>query len=188
MDSKVITGEVRLSYEHITTPQKNDSGDDVYSVSLLIPKTDTKTIEAIKAAIKVAAEEGKAKFGGIIPKGLKNPLHDGDAEKDNPEYQGHMYINATSYSKPAVIDLQGRPLILPSDIYSGCFARAIITLKAYNSEKAKTKGIRCQLDAVQKLRDGDPFGGSVGMSAEAAASAFGVAPASQDDGDMPDWI
>lgn len=189
MDSTVVTGEVRLSYEHITKPKKNDKGNDVYSVSLLIPKTDTKTIEAIRAAIKIAAEEGKSLFGGIIPKGLKNPLHDGDEEKESPEYEGQMYINASSYNKPPVIDLQGRPLILDSDIYSGCHARAIITMKAYcvkSPNGSTSKGIRCRLEAVQKLRDGEKFGGSIGMSAEAAASAFGVAPQTEDD--MPDWL
>lgn len=188
MDSKVITGELRLSYEHLNTPVKNDRDEDIYSVSLLIPKSDTKTIEAIKAAIKVAAEEGKSKFGGIIPKGLKYPLHDGDTEKEAPEYEGHMYVNASSYRKPTIIDRNGKPIILATEIYSGCYARAIISFRAFNNQ---SKGIRCQLEAVQKLRDGEPFG-NTGMSAEAAASAFGVAPAQTDAGgideDMPEWM
>lgn len=180
--ANLVTGEVRFSYEHINVPTKNERDEEIYSVSLLIPKKDTKTIEAIKAAIKVAAEEGKAKFGGVIPKGLKYPLHDGDVEKENEEYKGCMYVNASSYKKPPVVDAKGQPIVIASEIYSGCYGRAIISFRAFNNQ---SKGIRCQLEAVQKLRDGDPLG-STSMSAEAAASAFGVAPQAEDD--MPDWL
>ena len=35
-----------------------------YSVSLIIPKSDTKTIEKIRAAIQAAYEEGQGKLKG----------------------------------------------------------------------------------------------------------------------------
>ncbi|MDF0152937.1 DUF2815 family protein, partial [Staphylococcus pseudintermedius] len=71
--TKVITGKVRASYAHIFEPHSMQEGQDAkYSVSLIIPKSDTNTIEAIEKAIEEAKEAGKAtKFGGKIPANLK---------------------------------------------------------------------------------------------------------------------
>lgn len=63
--TKVITGiNTRLSYFHGWEPASINGGAEKYSVSVLIPKDDTETINAINAAIDAAIEEGIAKFGG----------------------------------------------------------------------------------------------------------------------------
>ena len=59
----VITGVARLSYCHLFTPQKNDSGEEKYSVSILIPKSDKETLRKIKAAVDIAKEIAKARYG-----------------------------------------------------------------------------------------------------------------------------
>ena len=41
--SKVVTGVVRLSYAHVWEPASINGGDEKYSVSLIIPKSDKKT-------------------------------------------------------------------------------------------------------------------------------------------------
>ena len=47
--TKVVTGEVRLSYANVWEPRPGmNGGKDKYSVSLIIPKSDTKTIEKIE--------------------------------------------------------------------------------------------------------------------------------------------
>ena len=76
--TQVITGEVRFSYAHVWEPSSINGGDEKYSVSIIIPKSDTKTIKAINNAIEAAKQEGIAKFGGKIPANLKLPLRDGD--------------------------------------------------------------------------------------------------------------
>ena len=66
--TKVITGKnTRLSYFHGWEPASINGGAEKYSVSLLIPKDDTETVNAINAAIDAAIEEGIAKFGGKKP-------------------------------------------------------------------------------------------------------------------------
>ena len=45
--TKVVTGVVRLSYEHVWEPASVNGSNPKYSVSLIIPKSDTKTIAAI---------------------------------------------------------------------------------------------------------------------------------------------
>ena len=80
--TKVITGvNTRLSYFHGWEPTSINNGPERYSVSVLIPKSDTETVKAIDAAI----EEGVAKFGGKKPNktAIKLPLRDGDTERDD---------------------------------------------------------------------------------------------------------
>ena len=63
--TKVITGvNTRLSYFHGWEPVSVNGGAEKYSVSVLIPKNDKETINAINAAIDAAIEEGISKFGG----------------------------------------------------------------------------------------------------------------------------
>ena len=85
--TKVITGKVRFSYVQVFEPKAmNESSTPKYSISLIIPKGDKKTLDKIKAAIESAIEEGKtSKWGGKVPKNLKTPLRDGDDEREDDE-------------------------------------------------------------------------------------------------------
>lgn len=160
--TKVVTNEVRLSYVHLFEPYAHTEDQDPhYSVTLLIPKTDTTTLGKIEAAIKVAAEEGKnTKFGGKVPGNLKTTLHDGDVEADldrNPEYAGHMYMAISSKQRPGVVDLDLNPVLDPTQVYSGCYAR--VSMGAYAYSVSGNKGVSFGLNNVQKIRDGEPLGG-----------------------------
>ena len=163
--TKVITGKVRFSYAHVFEPAAIEEGQEKkYSVSIIIPKKDTKTLNKIKEAIKVAAEEGKAKFGGTIPKNYKNPLRDGDEEREDDEnYAGCMFINANSTRKPGLVDADLNPIMDKDEFYSGCFGRASVNFYAFNV--SGNKGIACGLNNLQKLEDGERLGGG-GASAE----------------------
>lgn len=93
--TKVVTGIVRLSYANIFEPASINGSKPKYSVSLIIPKGDTKTIADINAAIDAAIQDGAAKFGGKIPNkaALKLPLRDGDIERDDEAYDGKYIKN-----------------------------------------------------------------------------------------------
>ena len=56
----VTTGKVRLSYCHVWEPQAplNGQGEAKYSVTILIPKTDTATLNAIYAEMQMAEQQG----------------------------------------------------------------------------------------------------------------------------------
>lgn len=105
-NTRVITGEVRLSYANIWEPKFINGSDPKYSVSLLIPKSDTATVKAIEAAIEEALQAGIGKFGGKIPPrgSLKLPLRDGDTEREDEAYAGHYFLNANSKNPPQVVD------------------------------------------------------------------------------------
>lgn len=89
--TKVITGpDTRWSYCNAWEPKAINGGEPKYSVSLIIPKSDKKTIAKIKAAIEAAYREGEAKLKGngrSVPalSVLKTPLRDGDTERPDDE-------------------------------------------------------------------------------------------------------
>ena len=161
---KVITGpETRWSYANVWEPKSINGGAPKYSVSLIIPKSDTKTVEKIKAAIKAAYDEGQGKLKGnsrTVPalSVLKTPLRDGDTERpDDPVYANSYFINANSASAPGIVDADCQPIIDRSEVYSGVYGRASINFYAFNSNG--NKGIACGLNNLYKIKDGEPLGG-----------------------------
>ena len=158
--TKVVTGKVRFSYLHVFEPEAvGDSEEKKYSVSLIIPKSDTETVNKIKAAIKQAGENGKAsKFGGKLPANLKSPLRDGDLEReDDPAYAGAYFINANSKNQPGLVDRALNKIIDTTELYSGCYGRASLTFFPYDAKG--NKGIAAGLNNLQKLADGESLGG-----------------------------
>ena len=162
--TKVITGpKTRWSYANVWDPKSINGGAPKYSVSLIIPKSDTQTVEKIKAAIQAAYEEGQSKLKGngkSVPALdlIKTPLRDGDRESpDDPTYAGCYFINANSATAPGIVDADRQPILERSEVYSGVYGRASINLYAFNSNG--NKGIACGLNNLQKISDGEPLGG-----------------------------
>lgn len=158
--TKVITGtNTRLSFFHGWEPVSINGGAEKYSVSVLIPKSDTATVKAINDAIDAAITEGIAKFGGKKPNraAIKTPLRDGDVEREDEAYRGHWFINANSTTQPQIVDRAVRPILDRSEVYSGCYARVSLNFYAFNSNG--NKGIAAGLGNIQKIRDGEPLGG-----------------------------
>ena len=164
---KIVTNKVRFSYAHVFQPQAAiEGGTPKYSVSLIIPKSDTETVAKFQKAFEDAATTNAAFFGGAVPKGLKGGLRDGDAEKDDPAYANSFFVNANSANKPGVVDANMNPIIDPSEFYSGCYGRASVTLYPYNA--SGTKGIAVGLNNVQKLEDGEKLGGGTSAAVDFA--------------------
>lgn len=158
--TKVITGIVRLSYANVWEPKSINGGAEKFSVSLIIPKSDVKTLSAINEAIDAAIEEGKGKFGGKVPNkaAIKLPLRDGDIDRpDDEAYADSYFINANSNTAPQVVDKNVNPILDRFEVYSGIYARVSINFYAFNSNG--NKGIACGLGNIQKIRDGEPLGG-----------------------------
>ena len=163
---KVITGwDTRWSYCNVWEPKDiSDSGRAAWSVSLIIPKTDTETLEKIKKAIQAAYEDGASVLKGTgktIPPlaAISSPLNDGDVKRaDDPVYANAYYINAKNYQRaPGIVDRNRQDILDRSEVYSGVYGRACISFYAYN--KNGNKGVACSLLHLQKGRDGEPLGG-----------------------------
>ncbi|MGF7185297.1 hypothetical protein GGQ84_001383 [Desulfitispora alkaliphila] len=155
---KVIIGKVRFSYANVFEPQSVNGSEPKYSVSLIIPKSDKKTLEKINKAIETAKKEGLSRLGGKIPANLKTPLRDGDVDRPEDEaYADSYFINANSKVKPGIVDKSLQAIIDQTEFYSGCYGRASIVFYAYNANG--NKGIACGLQNLQKLEDGEALGG-----------------------------
>jgi hypothetical protein len=161
--TKVVTGKVRFSYVNVFEPKAMSENDTPkYNLCILIPKSDTETVEKIKKAIEAAKQAGKAKLAdknGKIPAdaALKLPLRDGDIERpDDEAAQGCYFINANSTRKPSIVDKDLQEIMSQDEFYSGCYGRASINFYAFN---VQSKGIACGLNNLQKLEDGEPLAG-----------------------------
>ena len=163
--TKVVTGRHTVfSYLNVNEPKTPmGGGTPKYSVSLIIPKSDTMTIAKVKAAIRAAYEEGQSRLKGsskTVPalEDIKTPLRDGDRERKGDEaYADSYFINANSTTKPGVVDADCQPILETSELYSGIIGRASINFYAFNSNG--NRGIAAGLNNLQKLADGTPLGG-----------------------------
>lgn len=163
MSTKVVTGKVRFSYVNIFEPQEPQGGGEAkYSVTLLIPKSDTATLEKIKAAIAEAREVYCSRNGAsALPAKPNHTLHDGDGVRDSgdpygPECKGCYVITVSSKNKPVIVDNMREPITDSGEVYSGCYGRASINFYGYNANGKK--GVSAGLLSIQKLHDGEPFG------------------------------
>ena len=181
--TKVLTGEVRLSYVNLVAPRVNNNDPTAtpkYSVTLLIPKTDTAVKANIDASIEAAAKDAQAKiWGGVRPPVLPIPIHDGDGVRENgtpygPECKGCWVITASTKNKPQVVSQSDiNTELLPQDIYSGMYARVTINFFGYNT--AGKRGVGCGLGNVMKTRDGEPLAGGASAAADFAGVGQTVA-------------
>lgn len=161
---KVITGpQTRWSFCNVWEAKSINGGTPKYSVSLIIPKSDTVTVDKINAAIQAAYTEGESKLKGngrSVPplSAIKTPLRDGDIERpDDEAYKNSYFINANSATAPGIVDADRNVILERSEVYSGVYGRASINLYAFNSNG--NKGIACGLNNLQKIKDGEPLGG-----------------------------
>lgn len=160
---KVVTGEVRLSYANVWENKSINGGIPKFSVSIIISKNDTQTVEKVKAAIEAAYKEGETKLKGSgksVPAltNIKTPLRDGDIDRpDDEAYANSYFINANSPNAPGIVNIAREPILERSEVYSGVYARVSVNFYAFNSNG--NKGIACSLNNIQKLRDGTPLGG-----------------------------
>lgn len=180
----LTTGKVRLSYCHIWQPHALNGGEPKYSVTLLIPKTDVNTINAIYAELERVKQEGiNSTWKGTLPPVVRMPLYDGDGvrpsgEPFGPECRGCMVITASSKSQPQVVDLNVQPILNQAEVYSGCYGRVNIGFFSY--DQAGNRGLGCALNCIQKVEDGEPLAGGV-----TAQEAFGGSNAYAGTGVMP---
>ena len=176
MSVKVKTGEVRFSFCHLFEPYAFQDGQDAkYSMAILIPKTDKKTISMIKDAYEKAKQEGVEKYGKsfaskasplVRPIGSNyGLLRDADQDEElsaDSNYAGHYIMNLKSTKAPQVLAKEtGRQLVTKENggddvVYSGCYGKVSFSVYPYANVQT---GISASLNNVLKTKDGERFGG-----------------------------
>ena len=176
----------RISFANIWEPKAINGGDEKYSVSCLIPKSDKKTIARIQKAVEAAKEDGKTrKWGGKIPPNLKLPLRDGDIDRpDDENYEDCFFLNASSKDAPQVVDRKVNPILDPMMVYSGCYCNVSVNFYAFNANG--NRGVAVGLGNIQFVRDGERLSGKASADAD-----FDALEDDDEDvlgGDMPDYL
>lgn len=173
--------DVRFSYCHLFQPQQRPGQEPKYSVTILVPKTNTAAKAAIDQAVNAAIEAGVPKaWGGVRPPQPAMCVHDGDGVRPSDgvpygeECKGCWVFTASTKDKPFVVDGQVQPIIDPTQVYSGMWGNVNVAFFAYNN--SGKKGIGCALNGVQKVRDGEPLSGRV-TAEEAFQPVAPAAPA-----------
>jgi hypothetical protein len=169
VSTQIVTGKVRFSYAYLTKPRQNDRGEDKFSVTVLLPKSDKAGIAAIRAAESEAAHK---KFPGkpaAFYSAIKSVIHDGDGvrpggEAFGPECAGCWVFTASTSDRPGCVDENLQTLMEP--IKSGDYGR--VDLNFYGFDTAGNRGVAAGLNNVQLLERGESLGGR-----RDAATAFG---------------
>lgn len=180
---KVLTGECRLSYVNVITPRApmNGKGDPKYSVTILIPKSDTATKADIDAAIDAAARDAVGKiWGGVRPQ-FPSVVWDGDGTRKSglpfgPECKGHWVVTASTKQRPQVVGIDNINTELASqDIYSGMYGR--VTIRFFGYSNSGNRGVGCGLGNIMKTRDGEALAGGASAASDFAGVGNAVVPA-----------
>lgn len=181
MATNIVLQNIRGSYVHIMEPYAAQPGQEAkYSMTILLPKTDTAGKAQLDAAIAAAVEQGKSqKWNGVAPVQVPHPVHDGDGLRANgepfgDECKGHWVFTASSKLPIEVVNGQMQKILSPTEVYSGAYYNAAVNFYPYFF--SGKKGIAAGLGPVQKVRDGESFGGS----APSASSVFSAVEAPAD--------
>ncbi len=189
----VTINDVRFSYLNVfqaKPPYNNPSGGAKFSVTILVPKSNTQAKAIIDQAIAAAIEAGvSAKWNNVRPPQPAICVHDGDGVRPSDgqafgeECKGCWVFTASAKADhpPFVVDTQVQPIIDPTKVYSGMWGNVSVSFFAYNS--AGKKGIGCGLNGLQKTWDDTPLSARVTAqdafqpvaASNPAATAFGAA-------------
>lgn len=170
MSKKIMLRNVRLSYEHIFNATKFQEGQTAkYSATFIIPK-DHPDLPAVKKAM---IEAGQEKFAAAFntkngwPRGFTCSLKDADVDvnnmgevlaEKNPAYKGCYILEANSTRRPVALGRRKEALTEEDGvIYSGCYVNASLAADGYVFENIK-RGVKCYLNGVQFVKDGERFG------------------------------
>lgn len=178
----------RISFANIFEPKAINGGDEKYSVSCVIPKSDKATLMKIHKAVEAAKEDGKVrKWNGKIPPNLKLPLRDGDIDRpDDETYQDCMFVNATSKDAPGIVDRRVQPVTDPMMVYSGCYCNVSVNFYAFNANG--NRGVAAGLSNIQFVRDGGRLSGRVSAEAEFDALEEEEGVLGGADEELPDYL
>ena len=165
--TRFLTPWFRAAFASVFQPAKgmNEGDKQKYELTMLFDPQHV-DVTAMKQAVYNCAKE---KWGSKIkpsptfdlPPGFRSPFRDGDEKPDYTGYENMIFAAARANlnHKPQVVD-ENRVEIGPMDqpgFYSGCYARATISMWAYDT--SGNKGVSLNLNNVQKLAEGEAFGG-----------------------------
>lgn len=205
MSDVIFLSNVRLSFPHITEPQRKineQTGKEriSYNAEFIMPKDHAGLAQFMQRYGAMALEKWKEHAQtvmGMIQQDRKSRCFGMGEEKINKKtfqpydgYPGMFFISAGRDTPPQIIQADGTPVDpantmayqqLTRKMYGGCRVNAAV--KPWLQENTHGRGIRCDLIALQFAGDDTAFGeGNVDASGlfgavAGAPAGFGAAPA-----------
>jgi hypothetical protein len=148
--SKVVTNKFRAGFVNVFEPNE----DDKYGLTMIF--NNAKDLANLKEVVNQYIKDN-----GLEGSKLEMPWKSGDEKADKDEtyedLRGKWLVNTKTKFKPAVVDAARIPIMDSQEFYSGCYAKAVV--QPYKWTYKKREGISFNIDAVQKVADGERFGG-----------------------------
>lgn len=180
-----------ISYPSLDKPKKATLAGqkDKFETNLILDSSACNALYAEVIRIAVAAFGPTAveqmKAGGKLSNPFKNgntqerKAANGQKEPD-PIYQGKYFLSLRNKNCPFLKGASGTDDVLPSKFYSGCKARAYVSIFAFPKpgKQIPNKGVSLGLEILQFAGDGERIGGGGPMSADQAAKVMGAIPGS----------
>ena len=107
-------------------------------------------IEDGLALLAVEGDDAEALAGAVD--------HQAGDEVDDPAAKGNWVIKASNKQRPRIVDANSAEILDELEVYGGCYVRASLNAKAYGT--SQKGGVTLELNVVQKVADGTPFGGA----------------------------
>ena len=158
----ILRLKAKLSFPHLYNATTfNGEGTPKFQATGILNSDSPSTEEFLKAQDEV----GKTKWGpkwAQIRKELaakdRLALHDGNTKEHLDGYAGNMFFNASSKTRPAVIDWDRTPLV-ESDgrPYAGCICIFMVEIWAMDNQFGRRLNV--SLKGIQFAEDGAAFAG-----------------------------
>ena len=180
MSLKLMLNNVRGSFLVLGEPEQyQQQGSFRWSATGLVPYDSALKKKIEDALMATAKEKWEKKWQSIYENIMSDPkatcFVDGK-KKDYAGYQEHFALTAHRYKdkgRPLVLDSDRTPIYMANNelydgkagrIYSGCFVNLQCELWAQDNKAGK--GLRATLLGVQRVKDGDAFGGGAAPNAD----------------------
>lgn len=158
MSNTLMLKDCRLSYNALFEAQDfQNNGDFAYTAKIIVPKASQAAKDLYAALLAVANEKFNGKGQEIIAKIKSDP-----SQFCLQEFDDEHFVLATKRKqkagRPTVVDADRTPLTADDGKpYPGCFVNVIVGPWA-TSGMGNRHWVRCGLEGVQFVRDGEPFG------------------------------
>jgi len=182
MSDVIYISNARLSFPNLIEPQRkiNDRGEEriSYNCELILPPDDPSFAAFMKRYGEMALEKWKEHAQAVmqmVQNDRKLRCYGKGEEKVNQKtfqvydgYPGNVFITVGNQHAPQMIQADGKPVdpantmayqALARRLYGGCRVNAAV--KPWLQENKHGRGIRCDLVAIQFLKDDTAFGTGV---------------------------
>lgn len=161
--TEVFTDTAHALYPVLFRPEAyRGQGTPYYSLCIGVFKDDHATLDRISAAIRLAIArevvDGKL-YGLPLPNGVLTDetiqsfvttVHVGELEHPGDKrFEPYVLVNSKSYTRPAVVDVNGQQITDPDAVQHGMMCRAKISFSTYHVRGKY--GVSCTLHGVQIL-------------------------------------